>query len=238
MNVEWHRANRMPRNAGTQQRLAWHLEHQRFCKCRPMPPRLKQLAASSPASTPGSLVSIRELLSGGDRRGIADSNKVRALVEGEPSLVDALAALTRDEDWLVSQRALDLLEKLAHDHPEWVAPHKRVFIGPLAESDKWEIRLQIVRALPLFRWTPAQGRRVEEILMENVEFPQTFVRVWALDSLATLSARTPRLRQTVERNLRAFERSSSKALQARARNIRARIAATKSAGSARRRRDA
>jgi hypothetical protein len=143
-------------------------------------------------------------------------------VEREPSLVAALALLTADEDWLVAQRALDLLEKLAHDHPEWIEPHKKVFIGRLAESDKWEVRLQIVRALPLFRWTPAQQRRVEAILVENVEFPQTFVRAWALDSLATLAQTRRRLEPTVERHLRAFERSSSKALQARARNIRSR----------------
>jgi hypothetical protein len=171
-----------------------------------------------------SVDSIRELLTGGDRRSIADSKKVRALVEGDRSLVDALAALTKDDDWLVSQRALDLLEKLAHDHPEWIERHKRVFLGPLAESDKWEVRLQIVRALPLFRWTPAQERRVETILLDNVDFPQTFVRAWALDSLATLATRRTRLRPTVERHLRAFERSSSKALQARARNIRSRMA--------------
>ena len=81
----------------------------------------------------------------------------------------------------------DLLEKVAHEHPEWVAPYKKVFIGPLAESDKWEIRLQIVRALPLFSWTAAESKRMERILLENVTFPQTFVRAWALDSLATLS---------------------------------------------------
>jgi len=28
---------------------------------------------------------------------------------------------------------------------------------------------------------------MERILLENVTFPQTFVRAWALDSLATLS---------------------------------------------------
>src|SRR5215831_6738253 len=106
---------------------------------------------------------LRELLTGGDRRSIADSNKVRTLVESDPSLVASLATLTKEDDWLVSQRALDLLEKLAHDHPEWIEPHKRIFIGPLAESDKWEIRLQIVRALPLFRWTPVQERRVASI---------------------------------------------------------------------------
>jgi hypothetical protein len=166
---------------------------------------------------------IRQLLSGGDRRSIADSNRVRLLVENNPSLVVELIALTADEDWLVTQRALDLLEKLAHEHADWIAPHKKIFIGPLAASDKWEIRLQIVRALPLFRWSPTQAHRVEEILLENVAFPQTFVRAWALDGLATLAERRVALMPIVRRHLRDFERSPSKALQARARQIRARL---------------
>ncbi len=167
---------------------------------------------------------MRELLTGGDRRGIAQSNRVRAMVESDRGLVAELAALTADEDWLVVQRALDLLEKLARDHVDWVVPHKKIFIGPLANSDKWEIRLQIVRALPLFRWSPTQEKRVEAILRDNVDFPQTFVRAWALDGLATLSERQPGLRTTVEQYLTTFERSSSKALQARARHIRGRLA--------------
>lgn len=167
--------------------------------------------------------SIRPLLTGGDRRGIAQSNRVRALVERTPALVSDLAELTGDDDWLVAERALDLLEKLAHDHPEWVEPHKKIFIGPLASSDQWEIRLQIVRALPLFRWRGAQTDRVEAILRENVSFPQTFVRAWALDGLATLSEQRPSLLPLVRRHVREFERSSSKALQARARHIRSRL---------------
>lgn len=166
---------------------------------------------------------IRPLLAGGDRRSIQQSNRVRALVERTPSRVSELVSLTRDDDWLVAQRALDLLEKLAHDHPDWIEPHKRVFMGPLADSDKWEIRLQIVRALPLFRWTPSEQRRIEKILVDNVSFPQTFVRAWALDGLATLAQRREALLPVVRRHLRAFERSPSKALQARARQIRARL---------------
>ena len=89
-----------------------------------------------------------------------------------------------------------------------------------------EIRLQVVRALPLFRWTPTQMRRVEAILTANVSFPQTFVRAWALDGLATLSVRRPKLASLVMRQLAAFEQSSSKALQARARAIRERLTET------------
>ena len=169
---------------------------------------------------------FRRLLSGGDRRGIADSAKVRALIERRPARIKDLASLTRDDDWLVVQRALDLLEKFSHEHRDWVEPYKTIFIGPLAESDKWEIRLQIVRALPLFRWTPTQARRVEAILTANLDFPQTFVRAWALDSLATLSARRPGLAPLVLRQLDVFARSPSKALQARARAIRERLVAS------------
>ncbi len=166
---------------------------------------------------------FRELLSGGDRRSIADSQRVRALIERRPARLQELAALTDDPDGLVVQRALDLLEKFAHERPQWVEPYKNVFIGPLAESDRWEIRLQIVRGLPLFRWTRTQARRVEEILISNVTFPQTFVRAWALDSLATLSRRSVRLGPLVMQRLAEFEQSSSKALQARARAIRERL---------------
>jgi hypothetical protein len=141
---------------------------------------------------------LRRLLTGGDRRSIADSNRVRAIVEKDPARVRELAALAEDEEWLIAQRAVDLMEKLAHDHPEWIEPYKKIFIGPLADSDTWEVRLQIVRALPLFRWTPAQMKRVEAILLENVTFPQTFVRAWALDSLATFAARRKRLGPVVE----------------------------------------
>ena len=163
---------------------------------------------------------LRPLLSGGDRRSSARSPRAIALVRANPSRVHELVALVEDDDWLVSMRALDLLEKLAHSNPDWVTPHKRVFIGPIADSDKWEVRLQVDRALPLFDWTSAQRRRALAILRRDVDFPQTFVRAWALDSLSTLAGNDPSLRRTVRRYLAEFERSGSKALQARARQIR------------------
>jgi len=125
---------------------------------------------------------------------------------------------------LVSQRALDLLEKLAHEYPDWVKPHKRLFIGSLADSDRWEVRLQVVRALPLFMWTAHERRRVVAILKRDIAHTQKFVKAWALDSLATFAQEDARLRPIVLRYLRAFERSGSKALAARARRVRARFA--------------
>ena len=165
---------------------------------------------------------VRSLLSGGDRRSIAHSARASRIVHEDPSRVAELA-LAMDDDWLVSMRALDLLEKLAHEHPDWVEPYRDVFLGRLAQSDKWEVHLQIVRALPLFDWRPAERERAVKILRLDLKHPQKFVRAWALDSLATFAVRNKRLRPLVERRLKEFEASESKELVTRARDIRRRL---------------
>ncbi len=40
INKAWHETNRMPQNATLEQRIAWHLEHQKHCQCRPIPEKL------------------------------------------------------------------------------------------------------------------------------------------------------------------------------------------------------
>jgi hypothetical protein len=221
INAAWHGRHVMPKNATVEQRIAWHRAHQKHCACRPIP---SNLLARMEAASHRSGGSLRALLSGSDRRSVAQSKRARAVVERAPDRITELAELTADRDWLVSLRALDLLEKLAHDRPDWVQPHKRLFIGPLADSDKWEIRLQIVRALPLLRWTSRERKRVVQILRRDLEHPQKFVRAWSLDSLATLAEEDPSLADIVQRSLVEFDRSPSKALQARARRIRTRFA--------------
>jgi len=141
----------------------------------------------------------------------------------DPKRIAELASLARDEDWLVSMRALDLLEKLAHERADWVQPFKKLFLGPLAHSDKWEIRLQVVRTLPLLSWTPRERARVIEILSRDIEHPQKFVRAWALDSLATLARSDRALMPVILRAIEAAELSGSKALEVRARRIREQI---------------
>jgi hypothetical protein len=171
-----------------------------------------------------SLVLVRRWLAGGDRRSLAQSARVRALVHRAPGRVADLALLAQDPDWLVSMRAMDLLEKLAHDHPDWVQPHKWLFIGPLADSERWEVRLQVVRALPLLSWTARERVRVRAILQRDLQHRQTFVRAWALDSLATLAQEDPALWPAVRRGLRACDQSGKTALVTRARRIRERLA--------------
>jgi hypothetical protein len=40
LNRDWHKGNRMPVKASLEQRLKWHMEHSKNCKCRPMPDKI------------------------------------------------------------------------------------------------------------------------------------------------------------------------------------------------------
>lgn len=172
------------------------------------------------SAKPGSL---RELLTGGDRRSIARSNVALGLLRADRSRVAELVKPMDDPDWLVVMRATDLLEKLAHEHPAWVQRYRRVFIGPLADHDSWEIRLRIARALPLLRWTPDERLKVLSILRRYVTDSQIFVKAWALDSLACFAERDPGLKSLVRRLLRTFTQSDSPALRSRAAHIEVRL---------------
>ncbi len=178
------------------------------------------------------LNALRQLLVGGDRRSIARSNEALAMLRVEPARIADLVRLVDDSDWLVVMRAVDLMEKLAHEQPAWIQPHRKRFIGPLAQHPSWEIRLQIARALPLLRWTPAERKRVVAILRGYVAHPQKFLKAWSVDSLSQLAAGDASLMREVERLIEDFEHSGSPALISRARQIRAHLRTSASAAHA------
>jgi len=41
INKQWHLKNKMPKNPKIEERLKWHLEHQKNCDCRPIAGKLK-----------------------------------------------------------------------------------------------------------------------------------------------------------------------------------------------------
>ncbi len=51
INATWHRAHPMPKQPTPVQRLAWHLAHQRACRCRELTKaQLKKLIAAAASS--------------------------------------------------------------------------------------------------------------------------------------------------------------------------------------------
>jgi len=36
LNRRWHEKNRMPKNPSLEERIKWHVEHSKNCRCRPI----------------------------------------------------------------------------------------------------------------------------------------------------------------------------------------------------------
>jgi hypothetical protein len=166
---------------------------------------------------------LRPLPVGGDRRSIARSNEALARLRADPTRIGGLVSLVGDDDPLVVRRAVDLIEKLAHERPEWIPPNRKRLIGSLAQQGAWEARLQIARALPLRRWTAAERKRAVAILLGHARRPQKLVKAWSVDGLSQLTAHDPSLLPVVEAPIEDFERAASPALTSRARRIRQRL---------------
>lgn len=41
IDVEWHEANRMPKNPTLEERMQWHFQHNKHCQCYPMSAKLR-----------------------------------------------------------------------------------------------------------------------------------------------------------------------------------------------------
>jgi hypothetical protein len=42
INREWHEKNKMPKNPTFEERVYWHIEHQKNCTCAPIPRKLAE----------------------------------------------------------------------------------------------------------------------------------------------------------------------------------------------------
>jgi hypothetical protein len=42
LNADWHKKHPMPKNPSFEQRVKWHLAHQKHCACRSLPAKLLQ----------------------------------------------------------------------------------------------------------------------------------------------------------------------------------------------------
>lgn len=45
LNKDWHLQNRMPKNPTVEEKIKWHLEHQKNCTCFPIPKSILELIA-------------------------------------------------------------------------------------------------------------------------------------------------------------------------------------------------
>jgi hypothetical protein len=135
-------------------------------------------------------MSLRDQLSGGDKR---MNYMVRTVVNQalvNPGLFVSLVDLVDDEDPLVRMRAADAIEKASLKHPDWLQPYAERIVGDWSQIDQQEVRWHVALLLPRIDLTDEQRK----LAIKNLSIwvgPATksnIVRVFSLQALFDLKA--------------------------------------------------
>jgi hypothetical protein len=224
INAAWHIRHRMPARPTLQQRIAWHVEHERYCGCRRAPPALRRMMSAAGArraagGTKQSSVRLLGMLKGGDRRSIGRADVVRRAVLRQPKLLPLLIDGMADPDPLVRMRAADAAEKATRQHPEWLVPHKRRLLGDLAASNQAELRWHVAQMLPRLPLDRREERMVLQILLHSLSDESRIVKVSSMQALSDLARRNPMLKPRIVPLLKKLTRTGSAAMRSRGRRL-------------------
>ena len=162
---------------------------------------------------------ILALLEGGDRRSIGRSDKVAAIVGGNPSLFPKLVAGLWSPNPLVRMRAADAVEKLTRTKPTLLSEHKKELLGLMQETGQQELRWHLAAMTPRFSLTRNERQRVAAILHTYLEDRSSIVKTFALQALADLARQQRSMRAEVVERLRESARSGTAAMRARSRKL-------------------
>jgi hypothetical protein len=163
------------------------------------------------------------MLTGGDRRSIGRANEVVDLVSLHPKKAALLIECLWDPDSLVRMRAADAAEKISRDQIGLLGSYKASLLGLLAETTQQEVRWHLAVMVPRLKLTPAECRRVAEVLQGYLEDRSSIVRTCAMQGLCDLTRQNASLGPMVLDLLRSLTRTGTPAMQARARILLAQL---------------
>jgi hypothetical protein len=162
---------------------------------------------------------IHKMLSGGDKRSIAGSNEVAALVLEAPNLMEILMAGMMSGDPILRMRCADAAEKVTAVRPELLRPYKSYLIWTLAGAKQKELRWHVAPMLARLPLTASEQSKVFDILLAYMTDGSSLVKALTMQALADLAARDERLLPETIQHLRGFVATGTPAMKTRGRRL-------------------
>lgn len=165
--------------------------------------------------------SFSNLLLGNDLRTVRQNATVVRTVKDQDSF-DDLFVLVFHHQRPVVIRAVDAVEKVTIDHPEYLQPHKAQLMSVLKSADHKELKWHIAQLMPRLRLSEDELREVRNIFAYWAlnKYESKIVRVNALQGLFDLSLKHPDVKNDVLMAISAMEHDRIPSIQARIRRLR------------------
>src|SRR5690348_4524821 len=163
---------------------------------------------------------VFDLLARRDRRSLPVVAVAVTAINREPARVAELVSALMSLDPVVSLRAADALEKLAHRRTELLTPYReqflRVGISTADPAVRWNLIQILVRLVSGQRAALSLARRLRAWYLSDAS---AIVRTGCLGGIVTLAASEPRLTAMAHELLDDAKHAPSAAVRARARRL-------------------
>lgn len=166
---------------------------------------------------------IIEMLKGGDRRSIGRASDVVGRILKEPDLFDLLISGMCLDDPILRMRCADAAEKITAIHPEYLLPHKNVFLTALAKVDQAEVRWHVAPMLARLPLSDIEQKEVAGILTVYLKDRSSIVKTASIQALFDLAMRNHSLLPLALRHIKEVVVLGTPAMQARSRKLLAKI---------------
>ena len=166
---------------------------------------------------------LLDKLQGGDRRSIGRSEEVVSDVLAEPELFSELFEGMLGDDPLVRTRAADAVEKVTHEHPEYLQTYKARILQHVAQMEQQEVRWHVAQMIPRLELSHEERLKAMQILSFYLADQSKIVQTFSLQAMADLTEQDPTLRQQVLSALETAFQSGSPAVRSRVRKLMAKI---------------
>ena len=147
--------------------------------------------------------SILRKLEGGDPRSMGQVLLVAGEVEANPARLAELFEGAAGPDRLVKLRAVQVIEIVTQDHPEYLEPYKAALLDVLAKGTERQYRRTLISLFIRLKLDEMDRAKVEGILYDYLADKTVTVVISALDALVELAGDVPErqvaLLPTVER---------------------------------------
>jgi len=162
---------------------------------------------------------IEKLLSGGNLRTVGKSEEVVKMVLSKPGLFrDVVSAILSDNAG-IRMRASDAVEKITRLHPEWLEPHKKLFINRIAEIEQQEVRWHTSQILPRLNLTADERKKVFALLLSYLDDNSRIVNTCSMQALADIALQDNAYLDNVRDILSRLIEIGSPAMKARGKKL-------------------
>ena len=162
---------------------------------------------------------LKAQLSGGERRSVGEVEAAVDLVLGQPVLFKELFVLITCDDAIVRSRAANAVERVTREPPEWLQPHKKVYLERVLPIAQWEVRAHACQIMTRFELEPSEIRTCYNELRGFLDDKSSIVRTFTMQALFDLSRLDPDLAPEVTRTIRHLTESGTPAMRSRGRKL-------------------